>query len=299
MSGSLGGSTKKKNSTQTTSGTQTGTMASTTNPWGPTAGYLETLLGNIGTAGGNLGKLTAGQTGALGEIAANADTAGQFTPSIEALTRDLFSHTSSAPMASDAYSTLKAQLGDVASGARLNPMDDPHMRALLAQVGDDASTRVHSMFAGAGRDLSPEHAAASSRAVTSATAPILVSQYNANADRQAAAAQALYGAGTQTAQTVQALDANALATRERGIATAQAALDSANLPASIRLQIENALKTMPMEELAPMVQYLTTLAGVGSSATGTQTQTGTQRTTGAQTETGSQWGLGLKWPSVG
>lgn len=288
MSLKLGGGNKKTTTNSTTNAS--GTMSSTTNPWAATLPQLDQFLSSLGGASTGLGTLTPGQTGALSEISANAGRAGQFTPDIEGLTRDLFSTESQSPLVTDAYRTLQTNLNPIASGS-VNPMDDPAFKTLIDSVASDAMNRTNSMFAGAGRDLSPENSAAAARAVTSATAPILVSQYNTNIGRRMDAANSLFGAGQSTATTAQGLDDAALATRERGISAASAALDSLNLPANIRLQVEEQLKSLPINELGLVAQQLFAAAGLGGQTQGTQTQT--QNTTGTQKTSGTNWGLGL------
>jgi enoyl reductase-like protein len=262
-----------------------------TDPWGPTRPYLDQLLGKLSTAGSSLGTLTPGQTAAFGELQANAGKASQFVPDIERLTRDYFATTSTAPMATDAYRRLETQIGGTAAGAGVNPMDDPRFKTLLDTVSADATNRVDARFAGAGRELSPENSAAVARAITQSQAPIVVDQYNRNIDRQLGAASTLYGAGQTTAQNVAGLDAASLASRERGIATASAALDALNMPANIRLQVEEQMKTLPAQELAALTQQLLAVAGVGG------TTSGTQSSMGSQVGTGTQWGLNLQYPA--
>lgn len=295
MAGKIGGKSQTTNTSQ--SGTASGSMSSVSNPWAATTPYLEDFLSRLRTASTGAGTVTPGQSAAYGAIASNADRTAQFTPDIEALTRDLFRTESTSPMATDAYRRLEGQIGATASGAGVNPMDDPSFKALIDSVGADAMNRINSMFAGAGRDLSPENSAAITRAVTSATAPILVDQFNRNIDRQTSAASALYGAGTETARTTDALDASAMERRTQGIQTATAALDALNLPAQTRLQIEEQLKRLPIEELGTVAQQLFAAAGLGGSTSGTQTQQ--QRMTGTSKTSGSEWGLGFKYPSIG
>ena len=292
MSGMLGGSKKKTNTTQNTNAS--GTMASTTNPWAATMPQLDQWLSSLGTASTGMGTVSPGQAGALGELSANASRAGQWTPDIERLTRDLFSTQSQSPTATAAYENLQTRLNPIASGS-VNPMDDPQFKTMLDSVTGDAMNRVNSMFAGAGRDLSGAHTAAAGRAVTNAQAPIIIDQYNTNIGRQMDAAGRLFDAGQTTAGNVAGLDAAANAQRTQGIETAQAALASMNLPANMRLEIENQLKTLPISELGLVAQQLFAAAGLGSQTAGTQTQQ--QRTTGTQSSTGSQWGLGLQWPN--
>lgn len=312
MSASFGGSSSetKTNQSGTSSGTMTGSGATVgtgiasaqTNPWAATTPHLTDLLARIGTAGGGLGTLTPGQSGALAEMGANAGKSGQWTPDIEALTRDLFNTQSRAGMVGDAYTRLQGDIGGVARGEGVNPMQDPTFKSMIDSVSQDAMNRVGAMFAGAGRDLSAGHTGAASRAVTTATLPVIASQYNTNRDRQLQASQTLFGAGQQTGATAAALDAQANQQRAQGIETAQAALASLNLPAQQRLEIENALKTLPINELGLVATQLFQAAGLGSSTTQQQTQAQmqaqqqaqnqAQKMSGTSSTSGTNWGVG-------
>lgn len=257
-------------------GTKTTKANSQTQPWAPAIPYLTSFLGDLDTAGAGLGRVTPGQKTAFGELRRNAGRADDFVPDIERLTNDLFSTTSTSGMAGDAYRRLEGQLGSFASGERTDPRNDPALQALLDSVGEDATNRVNAMFAGAGRDLSAAHVGELGRELTKAQLPILSDAYNRNLDRQIGAAQTLFGAGAGTAQLTHALDTGALDTRTRGIQTAGAALEALNLPANIRLQIEEQLKTLPVEELGLLAPMLAQIAGLGQQSTGTQRQTGVQ-----------------------
>lgn len=264
MSGVFGSSSKKTRA------------SSRTSPWAPTIPYLTEALRDLDTAGAGLGKITPTQQSAFGQLADNAGRADDFVPDIEALTRDLFSTESASPIASDAYSTLQTQLTPFASGARTDPMSDPNMAALIESVGSDAMDRVNALFAGAGRDFSAAHVGELGREVTEATLPILSNAYQRGVDRQLGAASTLFGAGGETARTTQGLDDAALATRERAPAMASAAMDALNLPANIRLQIEEQMKTLPVEEMGLLSQYLAQIAGLGQQSRGTQKSEGTK-----------------------
>jgi hypothetical protein len=256
------------------------TTNTATEPWKPAIPYLTDFLGDLSRAGSGLGGITPGQTAAFGELRTNADQAGRFVPDIERLTSDLFNTTSTSGTVGDAYRRLEGQLGDFASGARTDPRSDPTFQALLTSVGDDATDRVNALFAGAGRGLSAGHVGELGREVTRAQLPIISDAYHRNVDRQLAAASTLFGAGGQSAQLTQALDAGALENRTQGVQMANNLLTALNLPANLRLQIEEQIKTLPVEELGMLAPMLATLAGLGQQGTAKQT--------------GVQAGVGLK-----
>lgn len=106
----------------------------------------------------------------------------------------------------DAYSGLQDNLGGYARGDYVDPMKNEQIRAMLAQVGDDAAGRINAMFAGAGRDMSGANQQSVARGVTQAQLPLMLDQYNRQQSNQMNAASMLYGAGRDTSSTLSNLD---------------------------------------------------------------------------------------------
>ena len=158
----------------------------------------------------------------------------------------------------------------------MNFMDNPYIKQMLTQVGNDASQRVNSQFAAAGRDLSGYNQQDVGRGVTAAQLPILFDQYNREQGRTDAAARDLYGAGNTTAQTVSGLDDNAMKMRALGIDTGKAALDARNYGDNQMINLEEQKKAIPFEGLSKIAELLYPAAKLGSQETGTSTVKGKQ-----------------------
>lgn len=277
MSGGVSGSETNQSQTQ----------SSQTNPWEPTQGYLKDFLAKLNTAGNAGGVGTgpnAAQTSAINELKTNADAGNPWAGQAASVTDKLFGVTSNSGQVQDAYKGLQTTLSPYANGANLDFKTNPYVTDMLKTVGDDASNRVNSMFAGAGRDFSGDHAKALGRGVTAAELPILASLYSDQQGKQIDAGKTLYNGGVNTAQTAQGLDKDALATNATGIDAAQAALDAKNYGANQKLSIEEQVKKMPFDQLGWIAQYLFPAAGLGQQSTGTST--------GTQSKQG--WGVGLK-----
>jgi hypothetical protein len=127
---------------------------------------------------------------------------------------------------------------------------------MLQQVGDDAWNRTNAMFAGAGRDLSGANQMAASRGVTQAQLPLLFDQFNRAQDMQMNAAQALYGAGSNTATAMGNLDAQRAGIRGQAAGAEQAGHDMETRGAQEIIDLEQMKKMMPYEELGALASLL-------------------------------------------
>jgi hypothetical protein len=102
------------------------------------------------------------------------------------------------------------------------------------------------------------------------------------------ATRALFTGGTTAAQTGQALDANALATRATGLPITQAALAARDAAPNTILNLDEQLKAMPFEDLSRYSSLLLPVAGLG----------GQQAGSGTNVQKGSNWGVGLDGKQV-
>jgi hypothetical protein len=109
------------------------------------------------------------------------------------------------------------------------------------------------------------------RGVTQAQLPLLMDQYNRAQDQQMQAAQALYGAGSQTAQGQQQLDQAALAQRAQGSQFGQQALDMRNQAANQIIDLDQQQKAMPYEDSSLLASLLFPAAGLGQIQDGSGT----------------------------
>lgn len=178
-------------------------------------------------------------------------------------------------MVDAAYGDLKTQLGDVAAGRNQDIMSDPRIQAMLREVGNDVQSRITGAFAAAGRDITGNAAGqgAIARGVTTAQLPILMQEFARQQGRTDAAIRDLFGAGTTTATTGQALDLNTLLARAGGVNLSNAALAARDLPYNTILNLDQQLKQMPFEDLSLYAQLLLPTAGLGGQQSGTGTST--------------------------
>jgi hypothetical protein len=245
MSFSFGSEEKKQNS------------KSNQDPWAPAVPYLTKFLKQTGQVGKNAGQgLTPGQTAAFADLEGIAGESNPFVDQQKQLTSDLYNTQDRTGIVGDAYKSLQGHLGDYASGKYLDPMSNPQMQAMLQQVGDDAWNRTNAMFAGAGRDLSGANQMAASRGVTQAQLPLLFDQFNRAQDMQMNAAQALYGAGSNTATAMGNLDAQRAGIRGQAAGAEQAGHDMETRGAQEIIDLEQMKKMMPYEELGALASLL-------------------------------------------
>lgn len=294
----MGGSTKE--TTTTSSQSQASQQASRQasqqaseqgmTPWAATSGLLGNLLDRIG---GLSPDLTAAESGAFGQLAANASAGNPFASRIGGVADTLLAGggPDRTPTVNAAYDQYRAALTPFARGDYLDPAADPALRSYLDVLKDDVSNQVNGMFAGAGRDLSGMNQQALARGVTQAEAPVLLDAYNRAVAGQRSAIDALYGAGGQTAGLLSNLDQTRLANQQAGIGAADAALTAQNWGPMQQIAIEAQRRGIPLQTLAaqfgmvlPAAQAFATTSGTSSgsssgTASGTSVGNGTQQKT--------------------
>lgn len=253
------GSSKSKSSSNT---------KTTQDPWKPTIDYLSDYIRLSGNQGG-IG-LSPDQQASMSALKGNAAGGNPFTPQIGQLANDALNYsagTQATDQANQGLSDLQSQLGSYASGQNLDPMSNPYLQGMLTQVADDAQNRINAMFAGAGRDLSGANQMAVGRGVTQAQLPLLLQQFNRGQDQQFDAAKTLYGATRDTAAFGSDQRANELATRGQGIGLAQAALDARDWGAQRLFDLDQAIKSVPYEDIAQLLAIMQPVAGLGGQGT--------------------------------
>jgi hypothetical protein len=247
-------------------------------PWSYAMPAVKGFTDKLASAGG-VG-MTPDQTAAFGVLKNNAAQGNPFTQQTANLATDSFNTADRTGTVGNAYGNLQNQLGGYASGANLDPMQNPQMQAMLQQVGDDAFNRTNAQFAAAGRDLSGMNSMAAARGVAQATTPLLFNQYNQNVANQMSAANSLFGAGQNTAATQSALDQQRQAMRAGGVTQGQAALDANNYGANTILNLDQQIKDLPYEDLSRVANLLYPLAGLGGTQTSSGQGNATQKSSG-------------------
>jgi hypothetical protein len=270
MSLSIGSKREKSKSTAT----------SQTDPWDVTIPYVTDFLEktkNLGTSPG----ATSAQVAAADQLKANAAAGNPFQADMDKLATDLFGAESYAPEVGAAYDDYSRRLTPTADGANLDIGNNAYIQNLLKSIGDDIQWRTNSQFAGAGRDMSGINQQAVARGITTATAPILLDQYNKEVGRTDAAARDLYSGATTAATTKSNLDTATANIRGAGVDAAKAAVEARDAGPNAILNLEEQLKQMPYQELAWLAELLYPAAGLGQQSTESGTSKGSGTSAGA------------------
>ena len=97
---------------------------------------------------------------------------------------------------------------------------------------------------------------------------MLANQYNQNVANQMAAANALYGAGSNTANSNANLAEQQANMQTAGIGTDQAALAAKNYAPNSLLQLQQQQTQLPFTNLGMLASLLYPMAGLGGQSTG-------------------------------
>jgi len=259
-------------------GSKTQTQVTKSEPWGPAQSYLKDYLSQVGSL--NPGGATAAQNTAFNQLEANANAGNPFTAGITGAANGALNYDNGdqVGLLKDAYGTLQGNLGDYASGKYLDVGNNPQIQAALKVAADDAQNRINQMFAGSGRSFSGANQGAVARGVTSATAPILLNEFNQQQQNQINAANSLFGAGANTASGTSALDTTKANINAAGVPLSQAALDAQNYGPNQILSLEQQQQQLPYQNLSLLQSLLLPAAGLGgtssSSGSGNQSEYG-------------------------
>jgi hypothetical protein len=281
-------SRRAPNSTQTSKETTpmggqsstTQTQQSQTAPWQAAQPMLQGILGQLGSDLNNTG-LTSAETGALNTLQTNAAQGNPYAGQIGSYAQSLLNGggaNTQAPNVQSNLATFQSQLTPYANGSMVG--NNPALTAQLAQIQTDVGNSINSQFAAAGRDGSGANQMAYGRGVAAAEAPVIAAQYNQDVANQIAAANALYGAGNTTANTLSGMQQNYLSNQGQGATAAQSALDAQNYGANATLAEEAQRRGIPVQALSLLAQIGTPIAQLGQQSSGT-TQ-GTQDMSGLQ-----------------
>jgi hypothetical protein len=224
---------------------------STTQPWAPAQGVLGSILGQLGAINPNL---TGAEQGALSDWLARAQAGNPYAGAIGNVANTLLAGGGAdrTGMINEAYANYRKALDPFASGAYVDPSQNPALQKYLDVARNDAANSVNSQFAAAGRDLSGMNTQALGRGISQAEAPILYAAYNQARGQQLGAINSLYNAGNSTGGILAGLDQQRLANMQAGIGAAGSALDAGNWSTMQTLAAEAARRGIPLQTLAQM-----------------------------------------------
>lgn len=285
-----------------TTTTQNTSQQSQTQPWAAAQPQLMSLLGNLG----NLNTaVTPQQSAAAAALNSAASSLPSFGPQLTGAANTLLGGGPSyGGILSGAYGNLQRQLASYLDPARLNPMSTPGFSQALGALGSNVTNQINDQFAAAGRDLSPANTQALAYGLAQAEAPVIASQYNANANNQLGAINTLFNAGNTTASGLTNLSQTQLGNTLAGANLAGQIPGLMLGPAQAELAAANAAQAQPLQNLGQYESLLTPLAALGSQSSGTSQGTTTQTVPLAQQLAGGAIGglgllgaLGIKLPN--
>jgi hypothetical protein len=243
-------------------------------PWGPAIPALQDLIGQVQQQLPAASTMTPNEITAYNQLRERAGAGNPYAGQIGEVANRFLGAPSQSGTVSDAYKRLTDQLMPYASGEKLNLDNNPYIQDMLSRVSSDVMARTGAQFAGAGRDLSGAHLKAQAEGITNAQLPVLAQLYEAGQGRQFDAAKSLYGAGSETGRTVQALDQAALGQQAQGVDLAKSALEARDSGANNLIALEDQIRRLPVERLGMLASILFPAAGLGGTSSSRGRMTG-------------------------
>lgn len=234
---------------------QTQTSSSSSNPWGPTQGPLQGIIGRAAELGGDASNFMPTFSGATMQGIGGLEQAGQQPGAAATYLNPVVSGMG------QGFQTGLDQMTRTASGANLE--GNPYLREMLDYANQNTANRVNQQFSGAGRYGSGAHTGSLAREIGAQTTQALMNNYNTERGYQNAAAGTLYGGGAQGAQLAGALDQANLFDENALIQAGQ-----------MRDQIANQQRIAPMTALEWERSQIQPIGSMGGTQQGTSvTQT--------------------------
>lgn len=275
--------------TGATTGQQLGTVSSTTNPWSPATGLLQSLIDQY--SGINAG-VTPDQQAAIGNLTSSVSSLPNYGGAGAGVVDKLLgtSVTPQIGMLNTAYNSLNSNIGGDASGANLNPYATPGFADALDTMTNDITNKVKGTYAASGRSPSGAGSFAGSlaRGLTQGEAPIIASQFNTNKQNQLNAANTLYGAGNTTAGNITSTNQVPLTNAVQGLGAAGMLPSLYSSPATAQLGAANTAQSLPINNLNAILQAAGILGKSGSTTSGTTLGQTAGTTAGSTTGTTQQ-----------
>lgn len=252
---------------------QTQTNTGSITPWAPVSGALTKLGGQISSTMPAAG-LTKPETNAIDQWGNVGAQGHKFAGMYDRVAKGLLTPKDYGGYAKDAYTDMQGNLGGYASGAMLDPANNPYFSGLMTQLGDQAAQRVNSSFAAAGRDMSGYNQNSVAQGMMEAQLPVLAQMYGQNQDRMFQANSMLQGAGYGLSGLLSELDTAEGNRQLAGINAGNAAMDARLWGPQQTLAAEAARRNIPLQSQSAYSGLLGDLA----SRFGTQNQSQTQET---------------------
>lgn len=254
--------------------------SSVSNPWEPAQGALKGILGQLDPLIANSG-LSSASSGAIDQLQQSANAGNPYAGQIDSFTQNLLNGGGANAQSGalqgglDQYKQQMAQYAD----PNYSSLNDPNLKAALAQIQSDVGNGVNSQFAAAGRDMSGANQQAYGRGVSAAQAPLILNQFNQDRSLQQNAAGSLYGAQNTTSGLLSGMNQQGLTNQQQGVTNSADALAAKNYGATQTLNLEQLKQSLPAQTLGLLAQIGIPIAGLGGQTSGTST--GTNQMSGA------------------
>ncbi len=249
---------------------QTQQTNSVSNPWEPAQGALKGILGQLDPLIANSG-LSSASSGAIDQLQQSANAGNPYAGQIDQFTQNLLNGGGANGQAGalqgglDQYKQQMSQYAD----PNYSSLNDPNLKAALAQIQSDVGNGVNSQFAAAGRDMSGANQQAYGRGVSAAQAPLILDQFNQDRALQQGAAGSLYGAQNTTSGLLSGMNQQGLTNQQQGMTNSNDALAAKNYGATQTLNLEQLKQSLPAQQLGLLAQIGIPIAGLGGQSTST------------------------------
>lgn len=246
------------------------TQQSTTAPWQEAMPLIGRTIDKYVDLSPNTG-LSQDQQNAINAVTRAAGSVPNFGPQASEAVTSLLPGGANVGMLSDAYNTLKANIGGVAAGNELDPYQTPGFSDAINTMTGDITKAVKGVYAGSGRDPSGAGSFAKSlgRGLTEGIAPVIANQFNVNNANRLASAGNLFNAGNTTAGST-------LNSVLGGIGLLPTVTSSFMAPATAQLGAANTAYQQPWENLKQLLTPAAGLASLGSQSSGSGTSVTSQ-----------------------
>jgi hypothetical protein len=260
MSGSVGtgGQTQNQNTTSQTS------------PWGPSQGFLQNLLGQLGNVNPQLNGFEQSALGQLNSLGSQGNPyAGQIGNAATSLLNG-GGAMDQAGLVNNAYQQYQQQLNPYLQSSFLDPTKTPGFGDALSTMNSDITNQIQGQFAAAGRDMSGMNTQTLARGLSQGEGGLIQNQYNQNVAAQRGAQDALYGAGNTTGGILSGMQNQFNANQAAGVGLADQANQAQAYGPMLQLFAQSQARGIPMQTL---MQQLGITASIGQMF-GTQTGSG-------------------------
>ncbi len=248
------------------------TQQSQTKPWGPAQGGLKDIIGQVNALGRTNNPAQALAPYELDLYNQAMQRVGGLPnpgPAFGDMASKIF-YTGGDPsgLLDSSAKGLQGNIGNLQPYAtqNLDPTKTPGMQNVLDTIRNDISNQVNGQFAGAGRSLSGLNTQTLARGIGQGEAVPLLNQYNQNFSNMLGANNAQAGYQGQLGNISQQRMANL----GQGAQLAMAAPGAAAAGPMLMEQMQQQGNNLPYQYLAQRANLLNPIAGLGGSATGTQ-----------------------------